>query len=113
MQNQRILCEVLLDAAHANAEIGLVREEVNAENIAAVLAREGAPRAPTLLSIDIDCNDWHVMRAIWAAGYRPVVVVAEHKVSWVGGGGACVFFGHRFRWHGGCRPGSAKSESYS
>ena len=53
------------------------RRTVTSGSVAALLAEFRVPPEPDLLSLDIDGNDWHVLRAVWAGGWRPAVVVVE------------------------------------
>jgi hypothetical protein len=55
---------VLLDGQNENATLNQHRHFVDAENIGALLASYGVPREPDLLSVDIDRNDFYVMRAL-------------------------------------------------
>lgn len=51
---------------------------VSRESVAEVLAR--APCAdPDVFSLDIDGNDFHIMKAAFAAGFRPRIVVVEYN----------------------------------
>lgn len=45
----------------------------------AILARNGAPAEPDLVSIDVDGNDWHIWRAL--KRHRPRVVLIEFNPS--------------------------------
>ena len=44
------------------------------------LSKDFVPRAPGLISIDLNDQHWHVWRSLAGAGYRPKVVVVEY--SW-------------------------------
>jgi hypothetical protein len=58
---------------------GVVQAHVTAENVGQLLAEHGAPLDPGVLSIDIDGNDYWVLKAILALGYRPAILVVEYK----------------------------------
>ena len=71
---------LLLDGSHADASLNLHRALVTAATISQTFARNSVPRAPDLISIDVNDQDWHVWRSLAGAGYRPKVVVVEY--SW-------------------------------
>lgn len=67
---------------HPHARVTALNEFVSWEGpsaLDAILTRQNAPRAPDLVCIDVDGNDWH----IWAAlkRYRPRVVLIEFNPS--------------------------------
>jgi len=55
------------------------REFITAENVQAVFAKHGVPRAFDLLSIDIDGNEYWVWKAL--TDFRPRVVVIEYNAT--------------------------------
>jgi hypothetical protein len=60
-------------------KLSLTQSFVTAENIDALLLRSGMQGEIDLLSIDIDCNDYWIWRAI--AAIKPRVVVIEYNAT--------------------------------
>ena len=82
--NTRLLREahgwsgVLMDGGYENASIGLIRTMITEANIVALLQRFGVPHPELgLLSVDTDCFDFWITRAILEAGYRPRILINE------------------------------------
>jgi hypothetical protein len=80
--NTRLLREkggwtgLMMDGVFQNEQTALFKEYITAENICHLFHKYGVPSAPDLLSVDIDCNDFHVWRASLKE-FRPRVVVIE------------------------------------
>ena len=68
---------VMLDAANHDESIGLYQAFITAENVVSILRGYGIPPSFDLLSVDIDMNDYWVLRALLVAGYSPRVVIVE------------------------------------
>jgi hypothetical protein len=62
--------------------VSVVGEFITAENILKLFQDHHVPRAPDLLVIDIDGNDYWVWERILSS-YRPRVVVIEYNARWV------------------------------
>lgn len=80
--NTRLLREngwtgLMMDGGHENASTNLRRERIEPENIVRLFRKHGVPEEPDLVSVDLDCFDWYVTRAILRGGYRPRVLVNE------------------------------------
>jgi len=91
--NTRLLHEdyafngLLIDWGHTETSTPIKRQvvdsRIDAENIVPIFAADDArtnrpvPKEFDLLSVDIDYNDWYVLRSILQAGYRPRIVVTE------------------------------------
>jgi len=58
---------------------GAIQAHVTAENVGRLLAEYKAPWDPGVLSIDIDGNDYWVLKAILSLGYRPAIIVVEYN----------------------------------
>lgn len=67
---------VMVDRDHEDLSLPLYREFVTAENAASLLAKYAVPQEFDLLSIDVDGNDYWVLRAVCEA-YRPRIAVVE------------------------------------
>ena len=92
---------LLMDGGFDRPEIGLHREFITRENIAGLLAKYKVPEAFDLLSVDIDGNDYHVLKAILEHDYAPRVVVVEtnfHTLS----PASILKYSSRHRWDGTC-----------
>ena len=78
-------CGVWIDAERPERSIPLassvrfIRLFVRADRISELLAV--IPRDPDLLSIDIDHQDYWVLRALLSNGYRPRVICCEYNAS--------------------------------
>lgn len=73
---------LMLDARYKNEQINLQHERITAENINQVFQKYYVPNEFDLLSIDIDCNDFYVLRAL-DQKYKPRVIIVEYN-SWYG-----------------------------
>lgn len=97
----------LAGSARADAPPGVtvVCERLTRENVRATLARAGIARAPDLLSIDVDGNDYHLWEGL--ADLAPRVVVIEYnasltpRVEWV------MAYDPEHRWDGSNRFGAS------
>lgn len=84
--NTRYLREVknwkglLLDYKYENQLINLHQCLITAENICEIFEKHQVPNEFDLLSVDIDGNDFYVLKAILEK-YRPRVIIAEYN-SW-------------------------------
>jgi hypothetical protein len=63
----------------ASGELSIAAEMLTAENVELTLAKLGVPAEIDLLSIDIDGNDYHVVKAIQRV--RPRVFVVEYNAK--------------------------------
>jgi hypothetical protein len=61
---------------------GVHKEWVNAENVAELLQKYQVPDNFDFLSLDIDSIDYHVLKALLAAGHRPRAMVTEYNASY-------------------------------
>ena len=69
---------LLLDGSHHNATINLHQAFITAENINSLFDQHEVPTDLDLLSVDIDFNDYWVLRSILQRGkHRPRVIVVE------------------------------------
>jgi len=59
---------------------GVYRHYVSAENINGLLRKYGCPKEPDLLSIDIDGQDYWVLRVILSE-YKPRVIISEYNAE--------------------------------
>jgi hypothetical protein len=69
---------LLLDSSHEDASINLHQEFVSAENIVELFFKYRVPQNFDFLSVDIDGNDYWVLRPI-LENYRPKFWVAEYN----------------------------------
>ena len=58
---------------------GLVDAWVTRENVASLLAEHDISKEPDLLILDIDGNDYHVLKAILDGGYAPRAMCLEYN----------------------------------
>ena len=58
--------------------LGVAVERLTAENLETIFRREGVPSEPDVLSIDVDGNDYWLLRAALSS-YRPRVIVIEYN----------------------------------
>lgn len=83
--NSRILWDshyptgLLMDLNNENPEIHLFKERITAENIVTLFEKYQVPKQFDFLSVDIDYNDWYVMKKILEAYYRPRLVIVEYN----------------------------------
>ena len=73
---------LLFDMAHAGKggaprAGGVIGEFIASTNVAEVLEKWGCPKQFDLLSLDLDGQDFWVLRALLRAGFRPRVIVCE------------------------------------
>ena len=82
---------LLLDGSNENININLHKHFINAENIVDIFKQYNVPNNFDLLSVDIDRNDWYVLKSIIAPStqdnkstyqFRPRVIVVEHNSQW-------------------------------
>ncbi|MEM7143120.1 MAG: hypothetical protein AAF548_19010 [Actinomycetota bacterium] len=83
--NTRLLLEqgwtgLRMDGMDQPGPTDIRREFITAENIDELFARYGVPDEFDLLSIDIDSNDYWVLRAL-DERYRPRILVMEYNAS--------------------------------
>jgi hypothetical protein len=62
-------------------KVKIVHEYLSLENVLEVFSEHGVPDSPDLLVIDIDGNDYWILRRILSS-YRPRVVVMEYNSRW-------------------------------
>jgi hypothetical protein len=67
---------VRVDLVDVPAE-GVVGCRLTAENVCGLLEDHGVPDGFDLLSLDLDGNDWYVLRALFRGGFRPRVFLCE------------------------------------
>ena len=66
----------MFDSGYENPEMNLHKAFVYEHNVLDLLKEHDVPLEPDLMSMDIDSQDWHVVRAIMTV-YRPRVWVTE------------------------------------
>ena len=71
---------LLMDMDYENEKINLEKEMVSSENINVLFQKYQVPKQFDLLSIDIDYNDFWVLKAL-ATEYQPRVLVLEINTS--------------------------------
>lgn len=69
---------IMFDCSYENSEINLCREMITADNIKDILCKYAVPIYPDLFSLDIDYNDWYVLRAL-LDHLHPRVMVLEYN----------------------------------
>lgn len=113
--NSRVLREhkgwtgLLLDGGNENPAINLHQHFIDAENIGSLLAKYDVPRELDLLSVDVDRNDWYILRNLVvptrrgepsSALYRPRVIVVEYNSDWPPPQDKVVAYDAAARWDG-------------
>ena len=74
---------LMLDGGYSDPSINFQKEFVTVHNVVSLLSKYGFRTPSTasggfdLLSVDLDCFDFWVTRAVLAAGYRPRILVNE------------------------------------
>ena len=68
---------LLLDGKFENPSINLFKHYLTAENILELFAQYNVPAKFEILTIDIDGNDYHLLKSIISGGYRPRVIGIE------------------------------------
>lgn len=103
---------LLLDGGNEDASINLHKHFLTAENIDGLFSKYGVPRELDLLSVDVDRNDWYIMRKLVApkpgspagdyssAAYRPRVVIVEYNSDWAPPQDKVVAYDGTARWDG-------------
>ena len=100
---------LLLDGGEPDPSINLQHAFIDAEGIVGLFRTYGVPRDLDLLSVDIDRNDWHVLRAIIephvagdlsTAPFRPRVIVVEFNSDWAPPVDKVVKYDRQARWDG-------------
>ena len=71
---------LLMDGGYENKNIGLQKEYITAENIIMLFTKYKVPIIFDLLSVDIDYNDWYVLKEILQL-YKPRVICVEYNAS--------------------------------
>ena len=113
--NSRILREqkgwagLLLDGGHENLSINLHQHFLTAENIVELFTKYSVPRDLDLLSVDVDRNDWYILRsiigpdsagALSSAAFRPRAIVVEYNSDWQPPDDKVVPYDGTARWDG-------------
>ncbi len=80
---------------------------ITAEVIVELFQKYDVPKDLDLLSVDIDRNDYYVMREILQAGYRPRVVIAEYNRNFGPKDAFVVPYKKDERWRGDSHFGSS------
>lgn len=78
-------------------DVVIERAWITAENIEALFDQHGVPAEPDLLSIDVDGNDYWVLRAIQR---RPRVLIAEYNANLGGDDALTIPYDPQHRWDG-------------
>lgn len=73
------MANLWLDGFHEIPSRNLYKEFITQENIVSVFEKYQVPLSFDVLSVDIDGNDWYVLKAILQAGYRPRSIVCEYN----------------------------------
>lgn len=99
---------LLMDGGHDNPAINLHRAFITRENIVSLLRKYNVPKSFDLLSVDIDGNDYHVLKSI-LRHYQPRVIIVEtnFEIS----KSLTIPYTPNHRWDGSCR-GSASVEAF-
>ena len=90
---------LLMDGGHDNAAINLHREFITQGNILSLLAKYGVPKTFDLLSVDIDGNDFHVLKRILTV-HVPRVIVVETNFQVLRS--VTIKYHPKHRWDGTC-----------
>ena len=77
--NTRLFLERGWRGARFDGEMspGVIGAWITAENVCDLLAKQNVPCEPDLLSLDLDGNDWYVLRALLRGGFAPRVLCCE------------------------------------
>lgn len=72
---------LLMDGKYSNISINLHTEFITEENICALFAKYKVLKDLTLLVVDIDYHDYHVLEKLLQCGYEPKLIVVEYNAS--------------------------------
>lgn len=72
---------LLLDGSHKNASINLYKAFISASNICGLFAKHKVAKNLTLLVVDIDFHDYHVLEKILQCGFVPKLIIVEYNAS--------------------------------
>ena len=81
--NTRVLREwggwdgIMIDGEYGNPGTNMIKEYAYEETIAKRLIELNVPIEADLMSMDIDSQDWYVVRGIMEGGFRPRVWITE------------------------------------
>ena len=78
VEGDRTIARLLDDLRHFTLGLDVLHLMVTPENVRSVLDR-CVVREPDVLSVDVDGNDYHIVRALLEAGLRPRIVVVEYN----------------------------------
>jgi hypothetical protein len=89
---------LLIDGSHENKVINLQKHFITKDNIIRILKNNNTPHNLNLLSIDIDGNDWYVLKEIMKH-YTADIIVVEYNVSY-GREDKIIKYDENHRWNG-------------
>ena len=99
---------LLMDGTHENEHINLHKHFIDVEGIRDLFAKYGVPHAFDLLSVDLDYNDWYVLRQLIlparegdtsSAPYRPRVLIVEYNAAHLPGQDRVVKYNASYHWN--------------
>ena len=90
---------LLMDGGYDNTAINLHREFITSGNILSLFAKYGVPKTFDLLSVDIDGNDFHVLKKILTV-HVPRVIVVETNFKILPS--LTIKYNPKHRWDGTC-----------
>jgi hypothetical protein len=73
---------IQIDANNEDKTHNLYKYFITVENLEMILENHKIPKTFDLFSLDIDFNDWHVLREFLRLGYKPNVIVVEQNAKW-------------------------------
>lgn len=71
---------LLIDNIYHRPDISLYKYTLTAENICYIFEKHSVPADVDLISIDVDGNDYWLLKAVLEGGYRPRVIMIEANV---------------------------------
>lgn len=102
--NMRIMREkfgwsgLQMDGAHENEFIK--KEYLTKDNIVSIFEKYEVPKEFGILSVDIDGNDWYLLREIFKAGYSFDILIVEYNASLGPVEDQVIIYDESFAWDG-------------
>lgn len=88
---------IMVDGGYENHEIGLKKHFITLDNILDILEKYNTDTKIDLLSIDLDGNDFYILRKILSK-YSPRVIVAEYNGFWEPNEDKVIPYDENFTW---------------
>lgn len=92
---------LLLDSCYeTNLSINLHQVTLSVDNICEIFNTHNIPKEPDFLSIDIDGNDFWILKSIFDGGYKPRVIMVETCVRFDPSDCIAQIYQPEWKWNG-------------